>query len=336
MFLSSINTQFSWARAVRRRVYHVRGSNALWHQDGNEKCRPWGFYVHGCVDGHSRRIVYLLCAGNKRADTVFSVFLQGVQDMGLPSRVRGDFGTENNKIEKYMIQMRGAAHKPYLRGRCVLSIQLANLCPLLTQAQTTSSLHNIRIERLWHDVCRDCLENFRRIFTYLGELFLLDMNIRLHRIALFLVFQPRIQRSLNKMMAAWNNHRLRGEGNHSPNYIFDTSRRKAIREGYWNTDPGNSIGDASDPLYGVDEQDETSVPTDELEDDIAGPEEEVEAGIRVNTDSELAHAQSLLPGFDYEREDGNWGIETYVELLQALAAKYQDEASEALSGGLRT
>ena len=95
----------------------MRGSNALWHQDGNEKCRPWGFYVHGCIDGHSRRIVYLLCAGNKRSDTVFEAFLQGVRDIGLPSRVRGDFGKENNKIEQYMIQKRGAAHKPYLRGR---------------------------------------------------------------------------------------------------------------------------------------------------------------------------------------------------------------------------
>ena len=119
---------FSWARAIRRRVYNVRGSNALWHQDGNEKCRPWGFYVHGCIDGHSCRIVYLLCATNKRADTVFSAFLQGVQDIGLPSRVRGDFGTENNKIEQYMIQVRGAAHNPYLRGRCVPQINTHTTC----------------------------------------------------------------------------------------------------------------------------------------------------------------------------------------------------------------
>ena len=75
------------------------------------------------------------------------------------------------------------------------------------------SLHNIRIEWLWRDVRKDCLEVFRRTFFYLEELFLLNMNIRIHRIALFLVFQPRIQCSLDKMMAGWNNHRLRGEGN---------------------------------------------------------------------------------------------------------------------------
>ncbi|PBK91229.1 hypothetical protein ARMGADRAFT_883414, partial [Armillaria gallica] len=41
-----------WAGIIKRRVYKVRGSNALWHQDGNEKLRHWGFWVHGCVDGH--------------------------------------------------------------------------------------------------------------------------------------------------------------------------------------------------------------------------------------------------------------------------------------------
>ncbi|KAJ7247535.1 hypothetical protein C8J57DRAFT_945841, partial [Mycena rebaudengoi] len=39
---------FRWNAVIRRRVY---GCNALWHMDGNEKLRPWGFYVYGCVDG---------------------------------------------------------------------------------------------------------------------------------------------------------------------------------------------------------------------------------------------------------------------------------------------
>ena len=186
-----------------------------------------------------------------------------------------------------------------------------------------SSLHNVRIERLWRDVRKDCLEVFRRTFFYLEELSLLDMNIPIHRIALFLVFQPHIQSSLDRMMAAWNNHRLRGEGNWSPIYIFNASRQKAIREGYWDTDPGDSIADASNPFYGVDEQDETAVPTNELGDDMETAEEEVEAGTRVNTEEELTYARSLLQGFDFQKDDGNWGIEVYLEVLQALQAQYR-------------
>ncbi|KAF8992864.1 hypothetical protein BDZ89DRAFT_900677, partial [Hymenopellis radicata] len=41
-----------WRKVTKRRVYKVRGANALWHQDGHEKLKFWGFWVHGCVDGH--------------------------------------------------------------------------------------------------------------------------------------------------------------------------------------------------------------------------------------------------------------------------------------------
>jgi len=107
----------SWSSTIRRRVYRVRGSNALWHHDGNEKLKPWGFYVHGCVDGHSRMIIYLVCSNNKRSATVAQCFKQGVEVYGWPSRVRGDYGSENNIVERWMIDKRGQLHRAYLRGR---------------------------------------------------------------------------------------------------------------------------------------------------------------------------------------------------------------------------
>ena len=107
----------SWAGIIRRRVYKVRGANALWHHDGNEKLKPWGFYVHGCIDGFSRLIIYLVCAHNKRARTVAAAFRRGVRFYGWPSRIRGDFGTENNQVERLMKEHWGEAHNAYLRGR---------------------------------------------------------------------------------------------------------------------------------------------------------------------------------------------------------------------------
>lgn len=109
-----------WGAVIHRRVYRVRGANSLWHHDGNEKLKPWGFYVHGCVDGYSRLIIYLICCNNKQAATVESIFMKAVQEFGWPSRVRGDWGTENNRVEWRMIQKRGQLHRAYLRGRCVI------------------------------------------------------------------------------------------------------------------------------------------------------------------------------------------------------------------------
>ena len=108
-----------WCALLKRRVYKVRGANALWHHDGNEKLRPWGFYIHGCVDGHARLIIYLHCCLDKRAHTVLKLFLEAVAVWGWPSRMRGDFGTENNEVERAMIAQWGEAHHAYLRGRYV-------------------------------------------------------------------------------------------------------------------------------------------------------------------------------------------------------------------------
>jgi hypothetical protein len=71
----------------------------------------------GCIDGYSRRLIYLVCTTNKRAKTVAGLFEAAVAKYQWPSRVRGDFGKENDGIEKLMTSHWGADHIPYLRGR---------------------------------------------------------------------------------------------------------------------------------------------------------------------------------------------------------------------------
>ena len=31
---------------------HMQGPNFCWHMDGNDKLKPYGFSVHGCIDGY--------------------------------------------------------------------------------------------------------------------------------------------------------------------------------------------------------------------------------------------------------------------------------------------
>ena len=47
---------------IKRRKYRVKGTNSLWHIDGNHKLIRWNFVIHGGIDGYSRKIVFLKCS----------------------------------------------------------------------------------------------------------------------------------------------------------------------------------------------------------------------------------------------------------------------------------
>eukprot|EP00794_Sanderia_malayensis_P020886 gene20886-biopygen15404 len=63
---------------LQRRKYSVPGTLALWHVDGNHKLIRWRFVVHGAIDGYSRRIMYIKCSTNNKAQTVMALFLDAV------------------------------------------------------------------------------------------------------------------------------------------------------------------------------------------------------------------------------------------------------------------
>mgnify|MGYP002803396275 CR=1 FL=1 len=80
---------------VHGRQYHVPGPIFLWHLDGNHNLIRWGFVIHGCIDGYSRRIMFLKASTNNKASTVYHHFVEAISTFGLPQRVRGDQGVEN-------------------------------------------------------------------------------------------------------------------------------------------------------------------------------------------------------------------------------------------------
>lgn len=46
-------------RRLRRRQYFAKGPNFVWHLDGYDKLKPYGIAIHGCIDGFSRKILWL-------------------------------------------------------------------------------------------------------------------------------------------------------------------------------------------------------------------------------------------------------------------------------------
>ena len=44
------------SRYIKRRVYTCDGPSNAWYTDGNGKLKSYGFSIHGCVDGFSRKV----------------------------------------------------------------------------------------------------------------------------------------------------------------------------------------------------------------------------------------------------------------------------------------
>ena len=44
---------------LRRREYRSKGPNYIWHLDGYDKLKPYGFGIHAAIDGYSRRLLWL-------------------------------------------------------------------------------------------------------------------------------------------------------------------------------------------------------------------------------------------------------------------------------------
>ena len=44
-------------KTINRRNYYTDGPDDVYHIDGNDKLKEWGFAIHGGVDGFSRKIL---------------------------------------------------------------------------------------------------------------------------------------------------------------------------------------------------------------------------------------------------------------------------------------
>jgi len=192
------------------------------------------------------------------------------------------------------------------------------------------STQNVHIERVWRDIRKDSLEAFRQTFAQLEEQGFLDVKNPIHHAALYLVYQPHIQASLDRTREAWNLHKIRTAGNRSPIALFELGRTQAINGGYWHTNPGDPTEQAQQANYGLD-PDAPVPPADELTEDPVnnnGQEDNAHHGASLKTDAELDMAAHLLKDMDLEEEDEDWGIGMYRRAVHVLESGLGEDVSD--------
>lgn len=188
-------------RRIQRRVYNVAGPNSLWHHDGQHGLIRWKIVFHGFIDGYSRLVTGIRASNNNRAETVHVLFTSAVEQHGLPSRVRGDYGTENVLVRSLMESLRGIGRGSYILGR---------------------SVHNVRIERLWRDLTLGFGAKWKLFFQGLELHDRLNPDSDSHIWLLHHLFLVPINNDALDWAQGWNGHSitLRDRRQASPRDLF--------------------------------------------------------------------------------------------------------------------
>ena len=68
--------------------------------DGNDRLRPFDFYVHGCIDGFKRKIIWLQVANTNKNPAVIAYYFlkKGEAFNGTATKIRADLGSENSYV----------------------------------------------------------------------------------------------------------------------------------------------------------------------------------------------------------------------------------------------
>lgn len=179
-----------------RRKYMSPGPNHCWHTDGYDKIKPFGFAIHGCIDGYSRRIMWLVVDRTNNDPSVTAKFyINCVEEVGgCPTLLRSDCGTENGIMSSIQCFLRAdeddqfAGEKSHIYG---------------------SSTSNQRIECWWSSLMRSRLSWWINFFKDLKDQgSFLQGNI-LHEEALWFCFAEIIQKELDFVAIHWNTHYIR-------------------------------------------------------------------------------------------------------------------------------
>lgn len=185
-------------RRLNRRCYYSGGPNFCIHIDGYDKLKPYGIAIHGCVDGFSRKILWLTASQtNNNPRNVAHNFVKHLKKYKrLPRMVRTDAGTENVIIHRIQMGLR-FPHVDNVAG--INSVTIGR------------STANQRIEMLWSFLMPRFTLFWKGLFTSLIDDGHLNNTDPIHLECIRFCFLPIIQRHLDDFKEVWNTHRIRAQ-----------------------------------------------------------------------------------------------------------------------------
>ena len=183
-------TELRRAHRLRRRRYHNPGPNYAWHCDGYDKLKPYGFPIHGCIDGWSRKILWLyVTRSNNQPDNIAAYYLDAVKEYGgCPVDLVTDLGTENGTM---------AATQSFFRDDP-------------DSHRYVPSPRNQRIEGWWGFFRKSCSTWWMNFFSDLVTEGTVNLTSELEMECLWFCFAGILQKILNEVKEHWNTHYIRG------------------------------------------------------------------------------------------------------------------------------
>nr|XP_036584440.1 uncharacterized protein CTRU02_05514 [Colletotrichum truncatum]KAF6793958.1 hypothetical protein CTRU02_05514 [Colletotrichum truncatum] len=192
----------------RRKGWTTPGPNFIWSLDAYDKLLPFGFEIYASIDAYSRYIVWFYVGFSAHtARSVLAQYLSTLLSRGImPQTIRSDRGTETilTAGSHWYLSQDRTKKAPLQPGQDV-PIQFRD-CWIFSK-----SIHNVKIESWWNQLCQAQSATWRAYFYRLQALGLFYNQSLSDRVALLFIFMPLIRKDFTSFVQLWNNHRIRSQ-----------------------------------------------------------------------------------------------------------------------------
>ncbi|XP_070577464.1 uncharacterized protein [Ptychodera flava] len=183
-------------KRFKRGLYRSFGPNQVWHLDGYDKLKPYGICISGCIDGYSRKILWMKASStNNNPAVIAHYYLSCIKQVnGCPLQMRSDPGTENVTVAAMQIYLRQLGNDPYSGEDSYIF---------------GKSTANQRIEAFWSYLLRAWTEWWRQHFSNMVAEGIFVNRSNIHKCLVRFCYLEVIQGELDMIISSWNDHCIR-------------------------------------------------------------------------------------------------------------------------------